>query len=192
MHFTEKTIELTDGRECLLRAVQPKDAIDMIEYLRTVSAETPFLLRNADEVTFTEEAERTLLARKLAAEDEFMMLAEIDGAVAGNCGISAKGQVRRQRHRCGFAIALKKDYWHLGLGSAMLDYALALARQIGYEQVELEVVEGNDRAKALYERFGFQVTGKNIRALKFDDGSYRDEYLMIHILSNQIYTTGEL
>lgn len=182
MHFIEKEIELKDGRNCLLRAVRPEDAIDMIEYLRTVSGETPFLLRNPDEVTFTEETERNLLARKLAAENEFMMLAEIDGVVAANCGITAKGFVRRQRHRCGFAIALKKDYWHLGLGSAMLDYALTLAKHIGYEQVELEVVEGNDRAKALYERFGFQVTGKNVRALKFDDGSYRDEDLMIHIL----------
>lgn len=179
MHFPEKTIRLKDGRTCLLRPVQPEDAIDMIEFLRTVSGETPYLLRNANEVTFTQEAEEELLARKLGAENEFMMLASIDGVAAANCGISAKGFVRRQRHRCGFAIALREEYWHLGLGSAMLDYSLALARQIGYEQVELEVVEGNDRAKALYERFGFQATGTNVRALKYDDGSYRDETIMI-------------
>ncbi|MDE7286034.1 MAG: hypothetical protein K2N55_04205 [Lachnospiraceae bacterium] len=52
---------------------------------------------------------------------------------------------------------------------------------MGYEQMELGVVEGNDRAKALYERFGFEATGKTPRALKYDDGSYKDEYTLIKI-----------
>ncbi len=52
-----------------------------------------------------------------------------------------------------------------------------------YEQIELEVVEGNNRAKNLYERFDFKETGKNLRALKYDDGSYRDEYIMIKFLN---------
>ena len=46
-----------------------------------------------------------------------------------------------------------------------------------------KLVEGNTRAKNLYERFGFRETGKNFRALKYDDGSYRDEYKMVKILA---------
>ena len=57
-----------------------------------------------------------------------------------------------------------------------------LARQIGYEQIELEVVDGNDTAKRLYEKCGFVETGKHVRALKYDDGTYRDEYIMIKVL----------
>lgn len=181
MRFAERTIELKDGRKCILRAPRPEDAAAMIEFLRAVSEETPYLIRNADEVDFTEQAERELLGNKLDAEREFMMLVEIDGAVAGNCAVMSQGALRRLSHRCAFAIALRKAYWHLGLGSAMMEYALELAEQIGYEQTELDVVEGNDRAKALYEKFGFEVTGKNMRALKYDDGSYRDEYAMVKI-----------
>ncbi len=181
MRFEEKRVELKDGRKCVLRAVQPKDANGMIEYLKITSGETAFLLRNADEVKYTEEAERELLQRRLDDEGGFMMLAEIDGIIAGNCGIVSKGGYRRTNHRCGFAIALKKDYWHLGLGSEMMKYALELAEKIGYEQIELEVVDGNARAKSLYESFGFEVTGRNLRALKYDDGSYKDEYVMIKV-----------
>ncbi len=65
----------------------------------------------------------------------------------------------------------------------MMDYAFYLAKNMGYEQVELEVVEGNTRAKNLYERFGFRETGKNFRDLKYDDGSYRDECKMVKILA---------
>lgn len=183
MHFADKIIQLKDKRECILRTVYPNDSKAMLECFRTISAETPFLLRYADEVTLTDEEERELLQHKLDADNEFMMLAMVDHVLAGNCGIMAKGSVRRQRHRCGFAIGIKEDYWHLGLGTAMLDYALELAKAIGYEQVELEVVEGNDRAKALYKRFGFEETGKHVRALKYDDGSYRDEDVMVKIFT---------
>lgn len=184
MIFEEKKVNLKNGRVCTLRSVETKDAKDMIEYLRTVSAETPFLLRNEDEVTFTLEAEEQLLESKRNQPREIMMVAEVEGILAGNCGIVTNGDLRRVSHRCGFAIALKEAYWNIGIGSAMMDYAFSLAKSMHYEQIELEVVEGNDRAKNLYERFGFRETGKNIRALKYDDGSYRDEYKMVKLLAD--------
>lgn len=182
MLFEEKKIKLKDGRLCMLRSVETKDAEDMLEYLRMVSSETPFLLRYEDEVTYTVEAEEQLLENKRNHPREIMMVAEVEGTIAGNCGVMSYGSLRRVSHRCSFAIALKEAYWNLGIGSSMLEYALSLAKGMEYEQVELEVVDGNHRAKSLYEHFGFKETGKNFRALKYDDGSYRDEYKMVKIL----------
>lgn len=181
MVFAEKKVNLKDNRTCILRPVEAKDAEAMLEYLRVVSLETPFLLRNGDEVTYTVESEEQLLEDKRNHPREIMMAAEVDGVIAGNCGIISNGSLRRVSHRCGFAIALKKQYWHIGIGSAMMDYAFCLAEKMGYEQVELEVVDGNHRAKSLYERYGFRETGKNYHALKYDDGSYRDEYKMVKV-----------
>ena len=182
MIFEEREIVLKDGRKCLLRPVRRQDAADMIDYLRIVSGETDFLLRNADEVTYTVEAEERLLESRRNAQRELMMVAETDGEIAGNCGIVMKGNLRRVYHRCGFAIALKQKYCNAGLGTAMMEYALTLAKSMGYEQVELEVVDGNTRAKHLYEKMGFVETCKTVRSLKFDDGSYRDEICMVKIL----------
>ncbi|MCX4307087.1 MAG: GNAT family N-acetyltransferase [Acetatifactor sp.] len=182
MLFEEKKITLKDGRTGTLRSVEVRDAQNMIEYLRIVSSQTPFLLRNEDEVTYTVEAEEQLLENKRNTPREIMMVAEVEGIIAGNCGIVSNGNLRRVFHRCGFAIALKEEYWSMGIGSAMMEYAFYLAKEMKYEQVELEVVDGNNRAKNLYERFGFRETGRNFRALKYDDGSYRDEYKMVKIL----------
>ena len=46
-----------------------------------------------------------------------------------------------------------------GVGSALLEAVYAEARHRGYEQVRLDVVEANDRARALYLRHGFIDAG---------------------------------
>lgn len=182
MRFSERTVTLKDGRTCLLCPTYPEYAADMVEYLKATAAETPFLLRNPDEVNYTLEREKEILGNLLESEYSVMMVAVVDGKVAGNCSLSGMGDKRRIRHRCSLAIALKKAYWNLGIGTAMIQYLEELARQIGYEQIELEVVDGNDTAKHLYEKCGFVETGKHVRALKYDDGSYRDEFIMSKVL----------
>ena len=183
MIFEKKRINLKDGRTCILRPVERKDAEAMIEYLRIVSSETPFLLRNEDEVTYTVEAEEHLLENKRNDPREIMMVAEVEGIIAGNCGIVSNGNLRRVYHRCGFAIALKEAYWNLGIGSAMMDYAFSLAKEMGYEQAELEVIADNEQAISLYEKLGFRKYGQFPNNMKYRNGQYADAYWMMKKLS---------
>lgn len=178
MRFEERQIRLKNGTICTLRPTTSEYAQEMIDYMKLTAAETPFLLRNPDEVRFTLEKERELLDYIYRDEHSVMMLALVDGKVVGNSSINGMGEKRRVWHRCSLAIALKKEYWGMGIGTAMIRYLTELAKQIGYEQMELEVVDGNDRAKALYEKCGFVETGRHINAMKYDDGTYRDEIIM--------------
>ena len=142
------------------------------------AAETPFVLRYPDEVTYTLENEREILAQSLENETSAMLVADVDGNIAGNCALSGLGNKRRILHRCSLGIALKKEFWNLGIGTELITYATELAKQIGYEQIELEVVSENDRAIHLYQKCGFCEIGKRPHALKYDDGVYRDEIIM--------------
>ena len=182
MKFEPRTITLKDGRTCVLRPTHPDDSAQMIEYMKQTAGETPYLLRYPDEVSYTIEQECELLTNILNDPGHVMMVAIVDGKVAGNCSISDIGAKRKIRHRCSMAIALYQDYWNLGIGSAMIDYLTELAIQLGYEQMDLEVVADNTRAQALYRKCGFTETGRRARALKFDDGTYHDELLMVKIL----------
>lgn len=178
MRFPEKEIRLKDGRTCTLRPTAPDLAEQMLEYLKETSAETPWLLRNADEVTYTLEDEKGILSRILDDPSCAMMVAIVDGKVAGNCAINSIGDKRKIRHRCSMGVALYKEYWNLGIGTAMIGYLTELARQIGYGQMDLEVVAENTQAQALYRKCGFTESGRRHHALKFDDGSLHDEILM--------------
>lgn len=182
MKFAPRTITLKDGRSCTLRPTHPDDASEMIAYMKQIAEETRFTLRTPEEVTFTLEQERDILANLLEDHGSVMILAEVDGQVAGNCSTSGMGYKSRIRHRCSMAIALKKDYWNLGIGTAMISYLTELAKEIGFEQMELDVVADNERGIKLYEKCGFAETGKRLRAMKYEDGTYADEIIMIKLL----------
>lgn len=55
----------------------------------------------------------------------------------------------------------------LGIGTALLDAATELAREHGAASVRLSVIDSNPRARALYERLGFEaVRTESIGALR--------------------------
>lgn len=182
MKFDERQIKIKDGRMCTLTPTTADYSEEMIDYMRLTAGESPFLLRYPDEINFTLETENEILNGIYEDEHSVMMLALIDGKVAGNGSISPLGGARRMKHRCSLAIALKKEYWGLGIGSILMNYMIELAGKIGYEQVELGVIDGNDRANELYKKCGFVEMGRNVNAFKYDDGTYRDEILMYKII----------
>ena len=63
---------------------------------------------------------------------------------------------------------------------ALMAAVIGCARE-RVEQLTLAVVEGNDAARTLYEKFGFEVYGLEPRALKSATG-YRNEVLMVLFL----------
>ena len=46
-------------------------------------------------------------------------------------------------------------------------------------QIELDFIEGNSRARALYEKMGFRITGVRPNAIRLKDGTLLNEYYMI-------------
>lgn len=60
----------------------------------------------------------------------------------------------------------------------MLRAVLEAAKECGYEQAELEVVSTNTKAIRLYESEGFTIYGTRPHGMKYQDGTYADEYLM--------------
>ena len=167
------------GREVVLRSAAEDDAQTLIDYLRVTSAESPYLIREPEEVTLTLEQERAFIRFVQDSGRELLLVAFLDGAHVGNCSLMSAGSFSRYRHRCGVAIALYKAYWGCGIGRLMMETVLNEAKKLGYEQAELEVVAGNEPAVALYKSLGFEVYGRMPDNMKYPDGTYADTFWMM-------------
>lgn len=103
--------------------------------------------------------------------------------MAGNCQIAWKGGMKT-RHRASVAIALLKEYWNQGIGTRLFQEMIQIAEDNpSILQMELDFVEGNTRARALYEKMGFRITGVRPNAIRLKDGTLLNEYSMIKEIS---------
>jgi RimJ/RimL family protein N-acetyltransferase len=175
------TLEVKDktGQTIVLRNAEESDAEDLIKYLRITTGETPFLIREPDEVKLTLEDEKRFIHRCIEAERDLMLIATINGKHVGNCSLMSIGSYKRYAHRCEVAIALYQEYCGRGIGKIMMKTILDIARNLGYEQAELEVVAGNERAISLYKNLGFEKYGVFPNNMKYANGQYADSYWMM-------------
>ena len=171
-----KPIQIKDklGRIVVLRSAEVSDASDLIEYLKVTTGETPYLIREPEEVMITLEQEKSFIESKIHAERELMLVATIDGKHVGNCSLMGIAPYKRYAHRCEVAIALYQEYCGCGIGKAMLQTVLDVAKDLGYEQIELEVISDNKNAIELYKRLGFEKYGFFPKNMKYSDGTYAD------------------
>ncbi len=170
-----------NGHELILRNANADDAEMLIEYLKVTSGETRFLIREPEEITITMEQEKAFIQSQNESEGNIMLLGFLDGQFVGNCALNGFGRYRLG-HRVSLGIALYHKYTGMGIGKVMLETAISLAKEMGYEQIELEVVADNERAIALYKKMGFEICGTTPNAMRYKDGTYADEHKMVKAL----------
>lgn len=178
MTYPTNSIQLKDGCTAVLRSAALDDAAEMLTFIRTCSAETEFLVRTPDECPTSIDAERTWIAGVVDSPDNLLILALVEGEIVGSAQVTFN---RRQKlaHRATIGITILRKCWNLGLGTALITELIAAARARGVMQLELDFIEGNARARALYEKMGFRVAAVKPNAIRQPDGRLVNEYLMI-------------
>ena len=183
MEYASKEVLLKSGKTCRLRRPEERDAEMLLEYLKITSGETPYMVREPEEVRTSVEEEVDFIRRNRENPRALMLLAEADGAFAGSCSFAPTSERVRMRHRCTVGISLYRAFWGIGVGTALMGEILSAAKAVGFEQAELEVVSTNLPAIGLYKKMGFQVTGTIPRAFKYKDGTYADFLFMVKNLT---------
>ena len=172
--------KMKDGRKALIRSPQDADIQGVLDYLYVSAGETEFILRYPEECgKYTPEGEKALFDRLNASDNGAMLVCLVDGKIAGNCQ-SEWSKGIKTRHRASVAIALLKEYWNQGIGTRMLQELIRIAEENpDILQMELDFVEGNTRARTLYEKMGFRITGVKPDAIRLKDGTLLNEYAMV-------------
>jgi ribosomal protein S18 acetylase RimI-like enzyme len=82
------------------------------------------------------------------------LVIEDDGVVAGFSRLGPSPDIGEV-----YAIYLDPEYWGRGLGRVLLEASEERLRRMGFEEAVLWVLEGNERARGLYEAAGWRPDG---------------------------------
>jgi ribosomal protein S18 acetylase RimI-like enzyme len=118
-----------------------------------------------------------------AYRPEETLVAELDGEVAGYVALGAATPLESNRHVVHVrGLAVAPAYQGRGIGRALVEAAVRVARERGARRVTLRVLAPNVAARALYEACGFVVEGVGHEEFLLD-GRYVDDVLMARATS---------
>lgn len=177
MIFEEKQITLKNGKTAILKSPCPEDAEKLLYNIKTASGETEFLARYPEEWNVGVEYEEAWINKLRNSPNAMPISCYVDGIPVGTCEINFKTGVKMS-HRASVGISILRDYWGIGIGSAMFEEMINAAKNRGTEIIELEFLEGNERGRCLYEKYGFRIVCERPNAFKLKDGRYLSEIFM--------------
>ncbi|MDQ2982683.1 MAG: GNAT family N-acetyltransferase, partial [Actinomycetota bacterium] len=161
----------------LIRRAAPGDAAGLVALGRAVSAEPEGWLITvggwrgpADERRYLRAIRRSPHAAVFVAEASEQIVARLSLARDPHPG---------SPHVADLGLMVAAEYRRRGIGSALLEEAVAWAREVEIEKLELHVFPHNEPAIRLYEDFGFQREG--LRRRHYRRGNeYVDAILMAY------------
>ncbi len=166
------------GAEIEVRSAVPADAAAVLAHSREVLEDTEYFITRPEELTLTEEDEERYIRSHLDLPGRLMLGAFVGSRVVGLLTFN-NGRRARVFHQGTFGISVSRDFRGKGVGGALIGTFLEWAESNPLiEKVGLSVFDDNDRAMALYRKYGFVEEGRKARAIKFDEGRYKDEIIM--------------
>nr|WP_175428566.1 GNAT family N-acetyltransferase [Azospirillum argentinense] len=128
-----------------IRPALPADAAAYLAYDHAVRSETHFLMRSAAESLPDVAAARRFLAEQRIGDRTATLLAIADGTIAGSLSLWT-GAYARTAHEAGLGLAVRRDFWALGVGGRLIAAADLWVRARRLHRLSLWVFGHNGRA----------------------------------------------
>jgi RimJ/RimL family protein N-acetyltransferase len=160
----------------LIRYATPEDAEGFAAVVAEVAGEGRWIATEppVDVAAFAERVRSSL------AEGHTRFVLDDGTRIVGTLGLHPT----RAAGVVALGMSLLPDVRGQGWGRAMLQAGVDHARGAGCHKIELEVWPDNERAIALYERFGFEVEGLRRDHYRRRDGSLRSAQVMALLLDS--------
>lgn len=174
-----KEFTANDGTTVIIREPTSADARGLMRFINSVIREKRSGILIDKPVTFKEEV-AWLKGRlgEIKKRSMVMLVAEVDGKIVGNC--DAARRMWKEKHMVDIGIALTRSVRGKGVGKALMATCIDLSkeRMSGIERFDLNVLDYNKRALALYKSLGFVEICRIPGVMKEGD-KYIGEYRMV-------------
>lgn len=169
-----------NSEEVILRPAVPGDAAAIIRTIKSASTERSYVLM--EQYGKNAESEEEYI-RLIDCERCLLLVATIRGEVVGSLAAFQDdgGENPRTAHILQLGLHLAEEYRGLGIGSRMLQYVDAWAREHRFKKLEASIFTTNKRSLHLFTRSGFQEEGTRLKRL-WVGNQYFDEVLMGKVL----------
>jgi len=165
------------GLSLAIRPARPEDASTLVELGSTIGREEGAWLLNTSGWRSVAEERRYLRALKRYPHAA-VFVAEADGRLVGRLSL-ARDPHPSSQHVADLGLMVAARHRRRGIGRALLEQAVAWAREADVRKLELHVFPWNEPALKLYEGFGFEREG--LRHAHYRRGSeYVDAILMAY------------
>jgi RimJ/RimL family protein N-acetyltransferase len=141
----------------IVRPAQPSDAEGLTELGTAVGSEPEGWLVTTN-CWRTVNDERRYLRAIRRYPNAAVFVAEDEGAIVGRLSV-ARDQHPASAHVADLGLMVAASHRRRGIGTRLLDAAVAWARESGVKKLELHVFPWNEAAIRLYERYGFVKEG---------------------------------
>lgn len=165
----------------IYREAEPSDAGKLLEYCKRVGGESNNLTFGAEGLPLSISQEADYIRRFSGNPGGVMIVAFDEGELVGNGVVNPIHTRERFAHRREIAISVRKDYWGKGIGSGIMKVLMDFCKKSGAEVVQLEVRSDNERAIALYKKFGFEKIGTYEKFMKIGDEYYSADYMNLYL-----------
>ncbi|MGZ5042941.1 MAG: GNAT family N-acetyltransferase [Usitatibacter sp.] len=123
-------------------------------------------------------------------ESDYLLVACADGQIVGSSGLHASGKSPRRAHAMMLGLGVAEAWHGKGVGSRLVAAMTGLADDwLNVIRLELTVFTDNERAIALYRKFGFEIEGTH-RAYALRAGEYVDSHSMARLRPKRAPATG--
>jgi RimJ/RimL family protein N-acetyltransferase len=162
----------------VIRRALPADAAALVALARAVGSEPEGWLITRDTWRSAGDERRYLRALKRHSGAAVFVAETAGGEIVGRLSV-ARDPHPASRHVADLGLMVAAGHRRLGIGRALLEQAVAWAREADVSKLELHVFPHNEPAIALYEQFGFVREGyRRAHYRRGDD--YLDAILMAY------------
>jgi RimJ/RimL family protein N-acetyltransferase len=155
-------------REIGVRQATAEDLDQLLDLNEAVAAEGVYI---AAEAPIDRESKRATYQSMIDASDAAILVAEAQAEIVGMLGIGGTDVAE-------LGMYVAADCRRMGVGSALLEGAIAWARQKGAHKISLDVWPHNEAARSLYRKFGFVEEGYLRKHYRRRNGELWDAVLM--------------
>jgi ribosomal protein S18 acetylase RimI-like enzyme len=160
-----------------IRSAMEQDARSLSEVRVQIDGETENLDREQGEAYIDETGFKQIIKEDSEQFNHLFLVAVVNDRIVGFSRCEGNS-LKRTSHKVEFGVCILKEFWGYGIGKKLLEESVQWADANGIKKMNLNVLETNDKAIKLYQKYGFAVEGILRKDKRLSDENYYNTVLM--------------